>query len=197
MLTRRDLSEGSRNVGTMYGFSSVHDRSGTDPVLRQPLRARTIFLEDQKLRQSASRGDSDPPLSACASAPASRVRPRHRVPRNFFRPATPASGFRRSAPSRRSSPASASARAHDPSSVAVERDIARSTVSLGAFRQEVDDQLITLFGADLPSQPTAKIGHYVVGNAGDVSAIGCTAGVRTVVASRVRVLSPTRSRRLR
>ena len=57
---------------------------------------------------------------------------------------------------------------------------------LRAFRQEVDDQLVTLFGADLPSQPTAKIGHYVVGNAGDVSAIGCTAAVRTVVASRVQ-----------
>ena len=46
--------------------------------------------------------------------------------------------------------------------------------------------LVTLFGADLPSQPNAKIGHYLVGNAGDLSALGCTAALRTLVASRVQ-----------
>ena len=42
-------------------------------------------------------------------------------------------------------------------SVAVERDIAMSTLSVGAFRQRVDDQLVTLFGVDVPAQPGAKL----------------------------------------
>jgi hypothetical protein len=69
--------------------------------------------------------------------------------------------------------------------IEVERDIARSTISLRAFRQHVDDQLVTLFGADLPAQPNAKVGHYLVGNAGDASATGCTAALRTLLMSRI------------
>ena len=38
-------------------------------------------------------------------------------------------------------------------------DIAMSTLSVGAFRQRVDDQLVTLFGVDVPAQPGAKLGH--------------------------------------
>jgi len=67
----------------------------------------------------------------------------------------------------------------------VERDVAGSTVSFGAFRQHVDDQLVTLFGADLPDQPSANVGHYFVGNAGDVDALGCTLGFRTTLLNRL------------
>jgi hypothetical protein len=68
--------------------------------------------------------------------------------------------------------------------VEVERDIASATVSLRAFRQHVADQLVTLFGMDLPGAPSA-LGHYFVGNSGDVNASGLSAGVRAAFAHRV------------
>jgi hypothetical protein len=69
--------------------------------------------------------------------------------------------------------------------VAVERDLLGSTVSFTAFRQHVDDQLVTVFGADMPQRPSAKVGHYLVGNIGDADAIGCTTSFRTTLASRI------------
>jgi hypothetical protein len=71
-------------------------------------------------------------------------------------------------------------------SVGVERDIARSTVGFRAFRQRVDDQLVTLFGVDLPTQPGAKLGHYLIGNACNVTAQGCSASLSTMIASRIQ-----------
>jgi hypothetical protein len=68
--------------------------------------------------------------------------------------------------------------------VEVERDIASATVSLRAFRQHVADQLLTLFGMDLLGTPAA-LGHYFVGNTGDVNASGLSAGVRAAFAHRV------------
>ncbi len=65
----------------------------------------------------------------------------------------------------------------------VERDIASATVSVRAFRQHVADQLVTLFGLDLPGAPA--IGNYLIGNAGDVNASGVSAAIRAAVAGRV------------
>lgn len=70
--------------------------------------------------------------------------------------------------------------------LAVERDLgATSTVSVRTFNQRVDDQLVTMFGVDLPGQPTAKLGHYFVGNYGDVESRGASAGFRTAVGGRI------------
>jgi hypothetical protein len=70
--------------------------------------------------------------------------------------------------------------------VAVERDFGVSTVSARAFRQHVDNQLVTIFGAEIPGQPAAKVGHYLVGNLGDADATGCALALRTVIANRIR-----------
>jgi hypothetical protein len=69
-------------------------------------------------------------------------------------------------------------------SIGVERDVARSTLAVRAFRQRVDDQLVTVFGVDLPSQPGAKLGHYLVGNVGDATVQGCSASWSTMIARR-------------
>ncbi len=45
-------------------------------------------------------------------------------------------------------------------------------VGVRAFRQRVDDQMVTLFDVSLPSTAGANIGHYYVGTAGDVDARG-------------------------
>ena len=69
-------------------------------------------------------------------------------------------------------------------SIGVERDVAHSTLAVRAFRQRVDDQLVTMFGVDLPSQPGAKLGHYLVGNVGDATVQGCSASLSTMIAGR-------------
>jgi hypothetical protein len=72
--------------------------------------------------------------------------------------------------------------------IEAERDFGPSTVSVRTFRQHVDDQLMTIFGpgmAVLPAAASAELGHYFVGNSGDVDATGWGAGFRTTVVSRV------------
>jgi hypothetical protein len=59
----------------------------------------------------------------------------------------------------------------------VERDIASATVSVRAFRQHVENQLVTLFGVNTPGAPST-VGHYFVDNAGMVDASGFGAGIR-------------------
>jgi hypothetical protein len=66
----------------------------------------------------------------------------------------------------------------------VERDIAAATVSLRAFRQRIDDQIVTVFGLDIPAA-ASHLGHYFIGNAGDIEASGVSAGIRTSLGSRV------------
>jgi TonB dependent receptor/Carboxypeptidase regulatory-like domain len=68
--------------------------------------------------------------------------------------------------------------------VEVERDIASATVSLRAFRQHVNDQIITLFGVNIADAPSA-VGHYFLGDVGDVDATGLSAGIRAAIAGRV------------
>jgi hypothetical protein len=67
--------------------------------------------------------------------------------------------------------------------VEVEHDIAAATVSLRAFHQHTNDQLITVFGLDLPSSPSR--GHYFIGNAGDIDALGLSVGIRAALGDRV------------
>jgi outer membrane receptor protein involved in Fe transport len=67
----------------------------------------------------------------------------------------------------------------------LERDIAATTVSIRAFHQHVDGQLVTLFGIDVPGGPAAHVGHYFVHTNGDVDASGLSAGFRTAIARRI------------
>lgn len=68
----------------------------------------------------------------------------------------------------------------------VERDLGESTVSVQLFHQDVADQLVALFGADMPGAPSANVGHYLVGNAGNANATGCRAEFRTAISKRLR-----------
>jgi len=65
----------------------------------------------------------------------------------------------------------------------VERDIAAATVSIRAFRQRVADQLVTVFGVDMPGA-VSHLGHYLIGNVGDVEASGISAGLRAGIGGR-------------
>jgi hypothetical protein len=69
----------------------------------------------------------------------------------------------------------------------IERDVARgATVTVRGFRQHTDDQLVTLFGISQPGLPAASLGHYFIGNNGAMDAMGYAAGVKAIIASRVR-----------
>jgi hypothetical protein len=68
----------------------------------------------------------------------------------------------------------------------LERDItARTTISVRAFSQHVDNQLMTFFGLEEPGRPPATLGHYFVANSGPVDANGYAAGLKTVIANRI------------
>jgi len=70
-----------------------------------------------------------------------------------------------------------------------ERDFGASTVTLRTFRQRIDDQLVTMFGPGVsvvPAVAGAQLGHYFVGNMGDVDAAGWGAAFRTTLAARVQ-----------
>ena len=69
--------------------------------------------------------------------------------------------------------------------VGFERDIPGATITARAYRQEIADQLVTLFGAELPDRTSAELGHYFVSSAGDVGVTGWAGGVRTAIADRV------------
>ncbi|HEX3702327.1 MAG TPA: TonB-dependent receptor [Vicinamibacterales bacterium] len=69
--------------------------------------------------------------------------------------------------------------------VQMERDIAGATIVLRAFRQHVDNQLVTAFGVNVPGHPPTSLGHYFVGNDGVVDADGWTAGIRGGFAGHV------------
>ena len=68
----------------------------------------------------------------------------------------------------------------------VERDLAAgATLMFRAFHQHVDDQLVTMFGVQLPGGPSAQLGHYFVANSGSLDATGWSAGIRAALAERV------------
>ena len=75
---------------------------------------------------------------------------------------------------------------HDQMELAVEREGPGSVlVGVRAFRQRVDDQVVTLFGVALADVP-AGMGHYQVGSAGDYDAVGWGVSVSRVVNDHLR-----------
>ena len=69
--------------------------------------------------------------------------------------------------------------------VGVEREWAGSVlVGVRAFRQSIEDQIVTLFGTS--TGVDATIGHYVVGSAGDIDAYGWGATISRDVGDRFR-----------
>jgi hypothetical protein len=70
--------------------------------------------------------------------------------------------------------------------VTLERDIGGAFVlGISRYYQAVDDQLVTLFGMQLPGGPQS-VGHYYVGNAGSVNANGWAFAFGTNPESRIQ-----------
>ena len=182
-LAVRDVTDGSRNAGTVYAFETFT----VTPSISVTYGARYAQYDYLDKRGLLS------PRVEVTTTPADHLRVIAKMSRRALAPGAeeflppgdsgiwlPQRTFSSIAPDR-----SFEAEHASHSAVEVERDIAGSTVSLGVFHQRVDDQLVTLFGAAAPDAPSAKFGHYMVGNAGAVDANGCSAALRTTLVNRI------------
>ena len=71
--------------------------------------------------------------------------------------------------------------------VAAEHELGGGVVmGVRAFRQSVDDQMVTLFGVTLPNRAPADVGHYYVASGGDVEARGWGLSVSQALGRRLR-----------
>lgn len=70
--------------------------------------------------------------------------------------------------------------------VGVDRLLYGATIGVRAFRQQIDDQMVTLFGLRRPDGPSETIGHYYVGTAGDATVDGLGVSVSHALTANVR-----------
>jgi hypothetical protein len=69
--------------------------------------------------------------------------------------------------------------------LALERQWASFVITARGFRQDAEDQVVTLFGVEVPER-SDQSGHYYTANGGDLSAYGWGIGISRPVASRLR-----------
>jgi hypothetical protein len=183
-LALREVADGSRNAGTLYAYDSF----AISPALTVAYGAaysRYDYLDTRNLLS---------PRVELTVSPTDRLRISAELSQRALAPGAeeflpPGDGGLLLPPQRTFSslepgqPFDAERTTHV--AVGIERDFAGSTVGFRAFRQDTSDQLVALFGEDLPNEPNTKLGHYLVGNAGDAAASGCRAEFRTVIAGRV------------
>ena len=70
--------------------------------------------------------------------------------------------------------------------VGVDRLLYGATIGVRAFRQQIDDQMVTVFGLRRPDGPSEAIGHYYVGTAGDATVDGLGVSVSHAITANVR-----------
>lgn len=70
--------------------------------------------------------------------------------------------------------------------IAFEQGVGAYTVTARGFREDVDDQIVTLFDLGGSRLPPSEVVHYFTSSAGDVTAYGWSVSVARPVGSRVR-----------
>jgi hypothetical protein len=181
---RRSVTDGSRNAGELFGFDSFAI-SPAVTISYGGRYARYDYLEEGSLIS---------PRVAVTLQPANRFRISAMLSHREVAPGAEEFAPRMDEgiwlPPQRTFSSLLNGRAMeaertDHLEVVAERDLASATVSARVFHQRVSDQLVTLFGVDMPGAPAAHLGHYFVHNGGDVEASGVSAGLRTPIARRV------------
>lgn len=184
VLALRDVTNGSRNVGRVYGFDDFALSPSTS-VSYGVVYSRYDYLNSRGLVSPRVKVTVKPASSIRMSAALSR---RALVPgaEEFLPPGDAGIWL---PPQRTFSSLSAGhgfeAEHTTHAEVGIEGDLGPYTFGFRAFRQHVDDQLVTVFGANLPQQPATQLGHYLVGNAGDVEARGYAATFQAAVGERL------------
>lgn len=181
------LPDGSRNVGAVYAYDNWSIVPGVE-VSYGAKYARYDYLADRGLlspRASATlapvRGSS---FRIRAAASRREIAP---GAEEFLPPSTglwlpPERTF-----SPLTSPELLNSERVDHFEVSTEHEwIGDVMIGVRAFRESVDDQVVTLFGVTLPGTPAANIGHYYVASGGDFTAAGWGVGVHRTVIDGVR-----------
>jgi hypothetical protein len=180
----RGVTDGSRNVGAIHGV----DTFAIGPAITLTYGARYAhydYLDDRNLFS---------PRAVLTVQPLNHFRISAAISRREVAPGAEEFVPRMDSaiwlPPQRTFSTLLNGRALSPERTAhfeldLERDIAKTTVSLRAYRQHVSDQLATLFGIAVPGAPDAHLGHYFVHNSGEIEASGIGAGVRAALAGRV------------
>jgi hypothetical protein len=180
------VADNNRSAGAVYAYDRWTVKPGltfqygaryarydylTDGTLLSPRVAVTIAPTDVlRLRVTASRRESAPGAEEFEPQAAPGV---WLPPERTFSPLSSRRGFQ---PER-----------VEHFEAAVEHDMGGGVVmGVRAFRQQVDDQMVTLFGISLPSRGPADIGHYYVASGGDLSARGWGISVSRELTGHVR-----------
>ncbi len=182
-LALREVTDGSRNVGEIYGYETLT----LMPAVSMTYGGRYAQYDYLDGRNLIS------PQVELVLTPVEDLRISGRVSRRMLAPGAeeflppgesgiwlpPQRTFSALEPGR-----SLTAERMVHAAVGVERDFGRATVGVRAFHQLVSGQLMTLFGVRMGDQPSAQLGHYFAGSAGDAKATG---GAATFAASSKRV----------
>ena len=183
------VADGRRNASEVYGFDNwtLSDRVSVNYGMRY---ARYDYLAHEDLISPSGSVTVAPlpnaslrvrgAVSRLEQAPGAQefLPPSTGVwlpPARTFSPVSPRAGFR---PER-----------VDQVEISAEQPIAgAAVVGVRVFRQEIDNQIATLFGVSLPNTSGATLGHYYVGNSGSADATGWGVGLsRTVDRLRASV----------
>ncbi len=172
------MSDGSRNVGAVYAFD--HWTPGPRVSVSYGAKyARYDYLNDRGLLSPSASITFAPSLESSIRIHGS-VSHREVAPggEEFLPPST---GLWLP-PERTFSPVSQRhglASEHvDHVEASIERQwLGDFMIGIRGFRQEVEDQIATLFGVALPGTAAASIGHYYVGSGGDFVARGWGLGI--------------------
>jgi hypothetical protein len=178
------ISQGSRDVGAVYGYDDwkiaerltigygVHyahyDYLVDAPAAISPrLSATLAATETLRLHAVVTRHVAAPGAEEFLPPATAQVLP----PERTFSPLT-SRGFR-----------AEDLRHYE---VGVERLLDGATIGFRVFQQNVDDQLVTVFGLRTDDSPSSDIGHYFVGSAGAVDLRGWGVSLTHNFASNVR-----------
>ena len=145
----------SRSVTVGYGGSYAHYDYLAEPSLFSP-RLSATFSPTPVLRIHASAARRLSAPGAEEFLPPSRAE--YLPPQRTFSTLSPSGDFR--------------TEEQQHYEVGVERILDRASVGVRAFRERIDDQLVTVFGLREPNAPASALGHYRVGSAGDVDVSG-------------------------
>ena len=181
------MTDGSRNAGSVYAY----DNWAINPQLRVSYGAkysRYDYLAQRALFSPRASVTIRPSLSDTLEFRATVSRREIAPGAEEFLPPTTEVWL---PPERTFSPVSSN-RGFTPErvehlEVAMERQWAGDfVVGLRAFRQHVDDQLVTLFGGGLPGKADATLGHYYVASGGNFEGRGWGVSVSREMADGFR-----------
>jgi hypothetical protein len=158
----------TKNLTLGYGATYTHYDYLVDPSLLSPRVSASYMLGDHwRVRGLASRQLSAP--GAQEFLPPTRAS--WLPPQRTFSPLSREEGFR--------------TQDLEHYEGGVDRLLNGATIGIRAFRQQIDDQLITVFGRS-PEGPGAALGHYYVGSAGDVDVQGVGASYTQALTGNLR-----------